>query len=80
MSIIAWIILGAVAGTLASIVLPSRGGLIANIIIGILGAFVGGYLFEYFGEAGVTGLNLYSIFVATVGSIVCLWVASLIRG
>ena len=80
MSIIAWIILGAVAGTLASIVLPSRGGLIASIIIGILGAFVGGYLFEYFGEAGVTGLNLYSIFVATVGSIVCLWVASLIRG
>jgi uncharacterized membrane protein YeaQ/YmgE (transglycosylase-associated protein family) len=73
MSFIAWIVLGLVAGFIASkIVNKSGDGMILDIILGVVGAVIGGYLFQTFGMAGVTGLNLYSILVAVVGAIVFL--------
>ena len=73
MSILAWIVLGLIAGFIGSKIVNKSGeGLILDIILGIVGAIVGGYLFSAFGAAGVTGLNIYSLFVAVVGSIVFL--------
>jgi uncharacterized membrane protein YeaQ/YmgE (transglycosylase-associated protein family) len=73
MSFIAWIILGLVAGFIASKIVNKSGeGLLLDIVLGIIGAVVGGYLFQTFGAAGVTGLNIYSILVAVVGAIVVL--------
>jgi uncharacterized membrane protein YeaQ/YmgE (transglycosylase-associated protein family) len=73
MSVIAWIVLGLVAGFIASKIVNKSGeGMILDIILGIVGAVIGGYLFQTFGMAGVTGVNLYSILVAVVGAIVFL--------
>lgn len=73
MSFLAWIILGLIAGFIGSKVVNKHGdGLILDIILGIVGAVVGGYLFSAFGASGVTGLNLYSLLVAVVGAIVVL--------
>lgn len=73
MSIIAWLILGLIAGFIASKIVNRTGeGVILDIVLGIIGAFVGGFLFSYFGAAPVTGLNLYSIGVSVVGAIVVL--------
>jgi uncharacterized membrane protein YeaQ/YmgE (transglycosylase-associated protein family) len=73
MSFIAWIVLGLVAGFIASKIVNKSGeGMILDIILGIVGAVIGGYLFQTFGMAGVTGVNLYSILVAVVGAIVFL--------
>jgi uncharacterized membrane protein YeaQ/YmgE (transglycosylase-associated protein family) len=75
MSIIGWIILGLIAGFIGSKIVNARGqGLILDIVLGIVGAIVGGFLFSLFGAGGVTGLNLYSMLVAIVGSVVVLWV------
>jgi uncharacterized membrane protein YeaQ/YmgE (transglycosylase-associated protein family) len=73
MSIIAWIILGTIAGFIASKLVSGQGtGLFLDLGLGIVGAVVGGFLFTQFGAAGVTGFNFYSIFVALVGSVVVL--------
>jgi uncharacterized membrane protein YeaQ/YmgE (transglycosylase-associated protein family) len=75
MGIIAWIIFGLIAGTLAEWILPGKdpGGIIAKIIIGIIGAFVGGFIgTRIFGLQGVTGFNLHSFIIAIVGAIVLL--------
>ncbi len=81
MSILAWIVLGLIAGFIASQVVNKSGeGLIVDIVLGIVGAFVGGYLFTLFGAAPVTGLNLYSMLVAVVGAIVVLLVYHLLVG
>jgi uncharacterized membrane protein YeaQ/YmgE (transglycosylase-associated protein family) len=73
MSIIAWIILGLVAGFIASQIVNARGsGLLLDVALGIVGAIVGGWLFSLFGAHEVTGLYLYSLIVATVGSVVVL--------
>ena len=73
MSIIGWLVLGLIAGFIASKIVNKAGeGLILDIILGIVGAFVGGFLFQQFGAAGVTGFNLYSMFVAVVGAVVIL--------
>ena len=73
MSILAWIILGLIAGFVASKIVNKRGeGLVRDISLGIIGALVGGWLFHVFGAAGVTGLNLYSLLVAVVGAVVVL--------
>ena len=73
MSIIGWIILGLVSGFIASKIVNRSGeGFILDVVLGIVGAIVGGFLFTRFGEAGVTGFNLYSMFVAIVGAIVVL--------
>jgi len=73
MSILAWIILGLVAGFIGSKIVNKRGeGIVLDILLGIVGAVIGGWLFQKFGMAGVTGLNIYSICIAVVGSIVFL--------
>lgn len=75
MSILAWIVLGLISGFIASkIVNKSGAGAIADIILGMVGAVVGGWLFNSIGHIGVTGLNLYSILVAVVGSVIVLLV------
>jgi uncharacterized membrane protein YeaQ/YmgE (transglycosylase-associated protein family) len=73
MSIIAWIVLGLIAGFIASKVVNKSGdGMLIDILLGVVGAVVGGWLFNTFGMAGVTGLNIYSILVAAVGAILFL--------
>jgi uncharacterized membrane protein YeaQ/YmgE (transglycosylase-associated protein family) len=73
MSFIAWIILGLLAGFIGSKIVNKRGeGLLLDILLGIVGALLGGWLFNTFGATGVTGLNLYSLLVAVVGSVVLL--------
>ena len=81
MSILAWVVLGLIAGFIASQVVNKSGeGLILDIVLGIVGAFVGGYLFTLFGAAPVTGLNLYSMLVAVVGAVVVLVLYHLAAG
>jgi uncharacterized membrane protein YeaQ/YmgE (transglycosylase-associated protein family) len=73
MSFLAWIVLGLIAGFIGSKLVNKSGeGLVIDIILGIVGAIVGGYLFNMFGASGVTGLNLYSMLVAVVGAVVIL--------
>jgi uncharacterized membrane protein YeaQ/YmgE (transglycosylase-associated protein family) len=73
MSIIAWIILGLIAGFIASKIVNRTGeGLVLDVLLGIGGALVGGWLFHIVGMSGVTGLNLYSMVVATIGAAVVL--------
>jgi uncharacterized membrane protein YeaQ/YmgE (transglycosylase-associated protein family) len=80
MSILAWIVLGLLAGFIGSKIVNKRGeGLLLDIVLGIVGAIVGGWLFNTFGASGVTGLNLYSLLVAVVGAIVVLVVYHAIR-
>lgn len=80
MSIIAWLILGLIAGFIGSKIVNKSGeGVFLDIILGVVGAFVGGWLFSKFGSSGVTGLNLYSLLVAVIGSIVVLVVYHAIR-
>ncbi len=81
MSILAWIVLGLVAGFLGSKLVNKTGeGVFLDIILGIVGAVVGGCAFSMFGAHGVTGLNIYSLFVAVVGSILILVIYHAIRG
>ena len=73
MSILAWIILGVIAGFVGSKIVNRTGeGLIRDLALGIVGAIVGGWIFSFFGQAGVTGLNLYSLLVAVIGAVVVL--------
>lgn len=73
MGIIAWIILGLVAGFIASKIVNKTGeGFFLDIALGVVGALVGGFLFSFIGHEGVTGLNLWSLFVSVVGAVVVL--------
>jgi uncharacterized membrane protein YeaQ/YmgE (transglycosylase-associated protein family) len=73
MSFIAWIVLGLIAGFIGSKLVNKQGeGMVLDILLGIVGAIVGGWLFNTFGAAGVSGLNLYSLLVAVVGAVVVL--------
>ena len=73
MSILAWLVVGLIAGWIASMIVNRRGeGFLGDILVGAVGAFVGGFLFHLFGRAGVSGINIYSIIVAAVGAIVVL--------
>ncbi|MCB8874738.1 GlsB/YeaQ/YmgE family stress response membrane protein [Acidisoma silvae] len=73
MSIIGWIILGLIAGFIASKIVNRSGeGFFMDIVLGVVGALVGGFIFNAFGAHGVTGFNLYSLIVAVIGSIVLL--------
>jgi len=79
MSIIAWIVLGLIAGFIGSKIVNRTGeGLLLDIVLGVVGAVVGGFLFNQFGAAGVTGLNLYSLLVAVVGAVVVLFLYHLV--
>jgi uncharacterized membrane protein YeaQ/YmgE (transglycosylase-associated protein family) len=80
MSFLAWIVLGLLAGFIGSKIVNKQGeGLILDILLGIVGALIGGWLFNTFGASAVTGLNLYSLLVAVIGSVVLLVVYHAIR-
>jgi len=81
MSILAWIILGLIAGFIGSKIVNKSGqGMLLDIALGIVGAVVGGYLFSMFGATGVTGLNLWSLIVSIVGAVVVLVVYRAVAG
>ena len=81
MSIVAWILLGLVSGFIASKVLNRGGeGVVLDIVLGIVGAVVGGFLFNMVGSVGVTGLNLWSIVVSVVGAMVVLGIKHALTG
>jgi uncharacterized membrane protein YeaQ/YmgE (transglycosylase-associated protein family) len=81
MSIIAWLILGAVAGWVASVIMGTNGsqGLLGDIVLGVIGAFLGGFLFNLLGANGVDGFNFWSLFVAVIGAIVALLIGRAIQ-
>ena len=73
MTFLTWIILGLVSGFIGSKIVNRRGeGILLDILLGVVGAFAGGWLFSIFGRTGVSGLNIYSFLVAIVGSVVVL--------
>ena len=80
MSILAWIILGLLAGFIGSKLVNKQGeGMFLDIILGVVGAVVGGWLFNKFGAVGVTGLNFYSLLVAVIGAVVVLLIYHALR-
>jgi uncharacterized membrane protein YeaQ/YmgE (transglycosylase-associated protein family) len=81
MDIILWIVFGAIAGWIASMLMGTdeQMGAVANIIVGILGAVIGGFLFGLFGVGGVNGFNIWSLIVAVIGAVVLLWLVRLFR-
>ncbi len=79
-AILAWIVIGLIAGALAKLIMPGDdpGGIIVTILIGIVGAFVGGFVVNLLGGAGVSGFNIWSILVATLGAIILLAIYRLV--
>ena len=81
MNWILWILFGALAGWIASMIMGRNAqmGALANIIVGIIGAILGGWIMSAFGGQGVTGFNLTSLIVAILGAIVLLFLVGLVR-
>ena len=79
MGILLWVIFGALAGWIASIIMKTDAGTITDILLGIVGAVVGGFLMNLFGQIGVTGFNLYSLIVAVVGAVVVIYLGRVLR-
>ena len=81
MGFILWIILGGLAGWIASMIMKTdaQQGVLLNIVVGIIGAVLGGWLMNQFGESGVTGFNIYSFIVAIVGAVVLLAIVKAVR-
>lgn len=81
MGVLSWVILGLIAGFIGSkIVNKSGSGLVMDIVLGIVGAIVGGYLFAMMGSTGITGLNVWSMLVATAGAVIVLWIYHAMAG
>jgi uncharacterized membrane protein YeaQ/YmgE (transglycosylase-associated protein family) len=81
MSIVAWVLLGLIAGFVGSKLVNKTGeGVLLDIVLGIVGAIVGGYVFSMFGAHGVTGLNIYSLIVAVIGSVLVLVIYHAVKG
>ena len=81
MWIIGWIILGAIVGWLASVIVRGGGlGIVGDIIVGIVGALIGGFIVSLFGGAGITGFNIWSFIVALIGAIVLLLIVRAVTG
>jgi uncharacterized membrane protein YeaQ/YmgE (transglycosylase-associated protein family) len=82
MGILAWIIVGIIAGFLAKSVIPGEGpgGVIGDLVIGVVGAFIGSWIFNSFGSVGVNGFSLWSILVSFIGAVVLLFIARLFTG
>ncbi len=82
MGLLGWIILGGIAGWIAKTAtgVGAERGCIFNIVIGVLGSVIGGLVFSWLGEESVTGFNLWSLLVATVGAVLFLWIARLLGG
>ncbi len=81
MELIAFLVLGGIAGWIASLVMGTDAsqGIFLNIVVGVIGAFIGGMLFNAFGSAGVTGFNIYSLVVSVLGAVVLLFIVRLFR-
>ena len=79
MNILLWIVFGALAGWIASMIMKSNQGLLTDIIVGIIGAFIGGFVFNMFGGSGVTGFNLPSLIVAIIGAIILIAILRAVR-
>jgi uncharacterized membrane protein YeaQ/YmgE (transglycosylase-associated protein family) len=81
MGIILFLIIGGVAGWLASVIMGTnnRQGTIGDIVLGVVGAIVGGITMSFFGEAGYTGFNLYSMMVAVLGAVLIIWLGRMIN-
>ncbi|MDP1833522.1 MAG: GlsB/YeaQ/YmgE family stress response membrane protein [Candidatus Moranbacteria bacterium] len=79
MSILIWVIFGALVGWAASMVMGSGGGIAQDIIVGIVGAVLGGWIMSFFGETGITGFNLYSFLVALLGAIALIAIVRAVR-
>lgn len=81
MGIIAWIIIGALAGWIASKITgkDSEMGAGANIIVGIIGGFIGGFIINLLGGQGITGFNVWSLLVAVFGAVICIWIAQMFK-
>ena len=81
MTLLGWIVFGLIAGFLASKIVNKRGeGCVLNVVLGVVGAVVGGLMFDAVGGPGITGFNLYSMFVAIVGAIVVLFIYHAVTG
>ncbi len=82
MTWIGWIVLGGIAGWVASILTKNNKqmGILANIVVGIIGAFAGSFILEQFGGSGMTGFNVYTMLVAILGACILLWLFNMIRG
>jgi uncharacterized membrane protein YeaQ/YmgE (transglycosylase-associated protein family) len=79
MSIFMWIIFGAITGWIASMIMGTSEGLIIDIILGVIGASLGGWLMHFFGKSGVSGFNMYSFLVAILGAVVLIALVKSIR-
>jgi len=81
MGILLWIVFGALAGWIASMLMKTdaQQGTLGNIVVGIVGAMLGGFLMSFFGKTGVTGFNLYSLLVAVLGAVVLIAILRAIR-
>lgn len=80
MNFLLWIVFGAIVGWVASMIMKTdnQQGMLMNIVFGVVGAFLGGWLFEMFGAQGVTGFNLYSFVVALVGAVIVIGLAKMV--
>lgn len=79
MGILLWIVFGALAGWIASMIMRTSQGLLLDIVVGIVGAVIGGFIFRAFGASGVSGFNVYSLLVAILGAVVLLWIVKAAR-
>jgi len=81
MGLIIWIIFGGLVGWVASLIMKTdaQQGIILNIVVGIVGAMIGGFVMSFFGGGGVGGFNLYSFLVALLGAVILIWVVKAIR-
>ena len=82
MGILIWIVFGGIVGWVGSHIMSTsdQQGIILNIVVGIVGAVLGGYIMNFFGEGGVTGFNLYSFLVALIGAVALLAIVKVVRG
>jgi uncharacterized membrane protein YeaQ/YmgE (transglycosylase-associated protein family) len=82
MTILAWIIVGIIAGWLAKMVVPGEGpgGVLGDLVVGVVGAVLGGWIWNYFGHVGATGINIASIVVAFIGGVVLLLIVRAVSG
>jgi len=81
MSILAWVVVGIIGGFIGSLIVNKRGqGIIGDLFLGVVGAVVAGWAFNRFGQAGVSGINLYSILISALGAVAILVVYHALRG
>lgn len=79
MGILLWIIFGAIVGWVASLLMGTNEGLLLNIVLGIVGAVIGGWLMSFLGQTGITGFNLYSMMVAVLGAVILIAIVKALR-